>query len=279
MAKTKFFRVAVEGPTVDGRNIDRDWIDQMAANYDPKTYTARINIEHIAGFTPDPPFNAYGDVVALRATDVELQIDGKPKKLRALEAQFDVNDQAIDVNKKDQKVFTSCEVAPNFAGSGKAGLVGMAMTDTPASLGTERLQFSAKIHGTALSAAHETTIEFEQPAPAPGQDSDVTSLAKGIAAFFTNFGKTKEEPEQPVPPPPPAPANDNLAAFAAEVGKMAGVVEQLSGKFDGFGTRLDAAEQAHTDLAAKLEAAPSGTQAKRTLSTGGDGSGRIKTDC
>lgn len=23
MAKTKFFRVAVEGPTVDGRNIDR----------------------------------------------------------------------------------------------------------------------------------------------------------------------------------------------------------------------------------------------------------------
>lgn len=271
MAKTKFFRVAVEGPTVDGRVIERAWIDQMAKNYDPKTYTARINIEHIPGLSPEPPFNAYGDVVALRAVDVELTISGKVQKLRALEAQFEVNDNAIDVNKKGQKVFTSVEVAPNFATTNEAGLVGMAMTDTPASLGTERLQFSAKVHGTALSAAHETMLEFEQPATPPAQDSDVTSLARGIAAFFTNFGKAKEEPAQPAPPPPPAPANDNLAAFAAEVGKMAGVVEQLSGKFDGFGTRLDAAEKAHADLTAKLEGTEAGGQAKRPPATGGDG--------
>ncbi|WP_294192715.1 GPO family capsid scaffolding protein, partial [uncultured Sphingomonas sp.] len=30
MAKTRFFRIAVEGGTTDGRVIERDWIDQMA---------------------------------------------------------------------------------------------------------------------------------------------------------------------------------------------------------------------------------------------------------
>jgi hypothetical protein len=70
-----------------------------------------------------------------------------------------------------------------------------------------------------------------------------------------------------------------MAAFATEVGKMAGLLEKLSGKLDGFDARLVAAEKAHTELAAKLENTPSSTQTKRTLSTGGDGSGRIKTDC
>jgi len=49
MAKTNFFRVAVEGATVDGRVIERAWLEEMAASYAPATYTARINCEHIAG--------------------------------------------------------------------------------------------------------------------------------------------------------------------------------------------------------------------------------------
>ncbi|MEN1564821.1 GPO family capsid scaffolding protein, partial [Pseudomonas aeruginosa] len=45
--RSKWFRIAVEGATTDGRNIERDWIEQMAAQYDPNTYGARINCEHI----------------------------------------------------------------------------------------------------------------------------------------------------------------------------------------------------------------------------------------
>ncbi|MBV8972708.1 MAG: GPO family capsid scaffolding protein, partial [Sphingomonadaceae bacterium] len=46
---SKFFRVAVEGGTSDGRVISRDWIEQMAATYNPATYGARISCEHIKG--------------------------------------------------------------------------------------------------------------------------------------------------------------------------------------------------------------------------------------
>jgi hypothetical protein len=273
--KTKFFRVAVEGPTVDGRVIEGAWIDQMASSYNPTTYTARINLEHIPGFSPEPPFNAYGDVIAVRAVDVELPIDGKPKKLRALEAQFEVNDQAVKVNAADQKVFTSVEIAPNIAATGKAGLVGLAMTDTPASLGTERLAFSAKVHGTALSAAHETTLSFEAPA-APALDSEVTTLAKGIADFFKNLGKGQEQTPapSPAPTPTPSPANDNMAAALEQMGKMATAIEKLSTSVDGFGPRLGAMETGHAELKEKLGGADGGAP-RRSFSTGGGGTGAL----
>ena len=48
MAKqSQFFRVAKAGATTDGRKISPEWIEQMAKNYNPKTYQARISIEHI----------------------------------------------------------------------------------------------------------------------------------------------------------------------------------------------------------------------------------------
>lgn len=44
--QSKWFVVATEGATTDGRTINRTWIEQMAKNYNPKTYGARINLEH-----------------------------------------------------------------------------------------------------------------------------------------------------------------------------------------------------------------------------------------
>jgi hypothetical protein len=43
-----------------------------------------------------------------------------------------------------QKVYTSMEIRPNFANSGKCYLVGLAVTDDPASLGTEYLEFCSR---------------------------------------------------------------------------------------------------------------------------------------
>ncbi|STQ46263.1 Phage capsid scaffolding protein (GPO) serine peptidase [Ewingella americana] len=34
--KAKRFRICTEGATTDGREITREWIEQMAATYDPK---------------------------------------------------------------------------------------------------------------------------------------------------------------------------------------------------------------------------------------------------
>lgn len=134
--KNPFFRIATEGATTDGRVISSTWIKQMAANYDPAKYGARINLEHIRGTLPDGPFKSYGDVLALKAET----IDGKA----ALFAQIDPTDELIELAKSRQKIYTSMEVQPNFAQTGEAYLVGLAITDSPAALGTEMLKFSAQ---------------------------------------------------------------------------------------------------------------------------------------
>lgn len=136
MSKAKRFRVATSGPTIDGREIKPEWLKQAAAAYDPDVYAARVNVEHLRGYSADGPFGAFGDVIALtaetnKAGRVELYADIEP------------NDRAIAANKAGQKVYTSIELIENFAATGEAYCVGIAMTDTPASLGTQRLTFSA----------------------------------------------------------------------------------------------------------------------------------------
>jgi len=84
MSKTKFFRVAVEGATTDGRVIERAWIQDMGGNYNPATYGARINMEHIRGFSDQPPFCAYGDILATKAEEIDIEINGAPVKRLAL---------------------------------------------------------------------------------------------------------------------------------------------------------------------------------------------------
>lgn len=79
--RSPFFRVAVEGATSDGRQIERAWIEQAAASYNPKTYGARIWMEHIRSSVADSPFKAYGDVVAVKAEEVE--INGQKRRARA----------------------------------------------------------------------------------------------------------------------------------------------------------------------------------------------------
>ena len=75
LKKTKFFRVAVSGKTVDGREITAEQIDQMASTYNPETYGARVNIEHIRGYMVDSEFKMYGDVIALKAEDITINGD------------------------------------------------------------------------------------------------------------------------------------------------------------------------------------------------------------
>ncbi|ENH7330222.1 GPO family capsid scaffolding protein [Escherichia coli] len=54
--KAKRFRIGVEGATTDGREIQREWLEQMAASYNPTVYTALINLEHIKSYLPDSTF-------------------------------------------------------------------------------------------------------------------------------------------------------------------------------------------------------------------------------
>ena len=99
MAKTKFFRVAVEGDTIDGRKIERSWLLDAASTYNRETYAARVNMEHIRGVTADKPFKAYGDVLALKTEQVEIELAGKKEKRVALFAEIEATDELVAMNR------------------------------------------------------------------------------------------------------------------------------------------------------------------------------------
>lgn len=191
--RSKFFRIGVEGATTDGRKIERSWLEEMAASYNRDTYGARINIEHIKGLSPDSQFGAYGDVVALKGE--ETQINGETKY--ALFAQLEPNDAMLALNKKGQKIYTSMEIQPKFADTGKAYLVGLALTDSPASLGTEALEFSAQ-HGTLTSRKQDKDNLFTAAEPAELEFEEVTEQTDDkTAGLFSRvaaaLGKFKEK--------------------------------------------------------------------------------------
>ncbi|HAZ7437786.1 TPA: GPO family capsid scaffolding protein, partial [Escherichia coli] len=140
MAKkaSKFFRIGVEGDTCDGRVISAQDIQEMAETFDPRVYGCRINLEHLRGILPDGIFKRYGDVIELKAEKIDD--DSALKGKWALFAKITPTDDLIAMNKAAQKVYTSMEIQPNFANTGKCYLVGLAVTDDPASLGTEYLE-------------------------------------------------------------------------------------------------------------------------------------------
>ncbi len=278
MAKSKFFRVFVEGFTAsDGRKIEAAWIDDIVATFNAETYTPRINCEHIRGYSPEPPFNSYGSVTAVRAQHDELVIDGQTKRLRALYAQIDPNEQLLAIRKKGQKMFTSLEISPDFAGTGKVGMVGLAVTDNPASLGTEALNFSAfkpmfdarKQHPDNLfSEAIEANFELE--AADAGGIAD--AIRNGFASVATMF--TKQDNKEPVTPP--VAANDNpfdVAAFTAAIG------DQVTAAVKPFNDAVAALQADHAALKAQLETTEDPQTFRRQPATGGGGNAAHLTDC
>ncbi len=192
--KAKRFRIGVEGATTDGREIQREWLEQMAASYNPAVYTAQINLEHIKGYSPDGTFKRYGHVTGLTAEEIT---EGPLKGKMALYAEINPSPDLISLIKQWQKQFTSMEVSPKFADTGKAYLVGLAATDDPASLGTEMLTFSASAAHNPLAnrkqspenlftAAEETLIELEET-----QDEKPSLFAR-VTALFTKKEQTDD---------------------------------------------------------------------------------------
>lgn len=272
MAKSKFFRCFVAGSTIsDGRVITPEMIDQIVETFNAETYTPRINVEHIKGYSPEPPFNGYGDVIAVKAQTDDITIDGKVEKRKALYAQVEGNAQLIKLAKADQKPFPSVELTPSYAGIEKVGLVGLAFTDSPASIATQKLQFSRSAPGTFH--AHGTdAVEFGFEASA----SDPGKVENAIAGFFSALtAKFKGSEPEPAPEPPvKEPANDNnLAAFATAMGET--VAKSIAAALEPVTQAQAAIQTEFADIKAKLEKTPDGSFS-RPPAGGGTG---ILTDC
>lgn len=281
MAKTRFFRIAVEGGTTDGRVIERAWIEQMAAGYNRATYTASINCEHLRGYSPEPPFNSYGVVDALKTEEIEIEVAGKKEKRLALLASLEPNDQLLAINRQRQKLFTSCEITPNMGGSGKAGLVGLAVTDNPASLGTEMLEFAAgkgdanpfaprkQDKANLFTAALEADIAIDEPQP-EGKGI-VAAITAGFAAVAAQFSTKPVEPEPPKEEPKPTPANDNFAQAITALGTT------IAAAIKPIADSQVAAEERFKSIEDKLATTEAPNSFQRKAATGGNGA--VLTDC
>ena len=272
--KSKFFRAFVEGQTIsDGRKIEAGWIDQIVETFNTETYTPRINIEHIKGYSPEAPFNAYGSVAAVKAQTDDITIAGKTEKRRALYCQVDDNGQLAGLVEKGQKPFPSVELTDSYAGTGKIGLIGLAFTDSPASIATQALQFSRSAPGTVFSdPANAVEIEFD------AKVADETSIGAAIKAGFASVAAMFKPTEEPKPKDEPkTPANDNnLAAFATAMG------DQVATAIAAAIAPQAAAIAAFNDRFGALEVKLNGTEAPgfgRKPATGETGAGAFATDC
>lgn len=277
---SKFFRVATEGATTDGRAITAAQIDQMAKNYNPLKYSARIWLEHFRSLLPDSPFKAYGDVLALKAETV----DGK----RVLLAQISPTPELVAMNQARQKLFSSIEMAPDFAGTGEAYMMGLAVTDSPASLGTEMMEFSAKAEKSPLAerkqnpanlftATSEVSLEFSEEEVASTEQSesfmdkikellgtgsdkqrkDFNAALEPLRGAITAIAESQRDLLDQFSKLQPAPAQDNTQ------------VTELSAKFDEHLVKFN-------ELLEKLSATPGSQGTQRPPASGGD---TAKTDC
>lgn len=246
--------IGVSGDTVDGRQISADDLKQMAESYDPAVYGARINLEHCY-FTFPGWAGGYGDVLELKAEPWH-----KDESKTALLARLSVLPNLQELWDGGEKIYTSMEIASDFAKSGRAYLVGLAITDSPASLGTTA-NFSVAAaqadKGKTFTPYHLTetnerrtimTIAADKSAAAA--DKPLTAeAAEGIfSRLLAKFTKAEEKPaDDNSGAPEEAPAADKKedggkpekdeqndgGKYAAQLAQAAELLEKFAEKIDG----------------------------------------------
>lgn len=257
---SKFFRVAVEGDTVDGRALTKRDITDMGSTYDPKLYGARIWVEHFRSILPDSPFRAYGDVTETKSEVITEE--GALKGKMALYARIKPLPELLELNKQGQKIYSSVEIHPKFAQTKGAYLMGLAVTDSPASVGTEILKFSAQKQQSEhllFTSEEPLTLEFEE------MEAEKPSLFTKVKEMFAKKNRSDDQ---------------QFADVHKAVEEIAGEVVDQAKKLDGFAaktdvddlqTKLDQQIKDFNALEAKLDKTEKPNNYKRDKATGADG--------
>lgn len=210
--RTGWVCIATEGKAVDGRDITRDWLTDMAETYDPTYYTAVIWPEH-------DRWSSYGTVQALKTEEV----DGKLKLFAILCPNRDL----IYYNQNGQYQFCSIEPFENFADLGRTYLLGLGVTDEPASTGTTHLKFSNSNKGQAVGTSEPLDLSmFKLPKH---------ERADGLIAKFFSF--LASHGEQAPTTPPSQPEDEEMTKEQFDL--LLGAVNGLGTKIEGFSTKLE----------------------------------------
>lgn len=215
--------IATEGNTVDGRKITESWINDMAAQYSKEEYTAMIWPEHYRSHWMPFEGKNWGIVEALKA-------EKKGGKLR-LFAKLTPNQLLMDANKEGQKLFTSIEANPDYKGEGRCYLMGLAVTDSPASTGTTQLKFSRR-------QGEETAMECDEL-----EELDLNQCFTRSERFFSvckSFFLAGDQPEETTQPQPEDEKPMNQEQFnqvMSAIGTISEKQGELEEKLNAFSTQ------------------------------------------
>lgn len=210
--KTDFICIATSGYTVDGRQITAQELHEMADSYDPEYYTANLWPEHRRWFN-------MGQVVEVKAEENE-------KGETELFAVIAPNQELIEQNREGQYLFTSIEIAPNFRNSGKAYLSGLGVTDSPASVGTTKLNFfNTKQKDSVFSDFIKVDFSIKEDIE---EDKALRTLANAFRKLFSHSAQTAEEKTNPE-------NNNNKEDYSMDQKQ----VDQIVAAVNGLGAKID----------------------------------------
>ncbi len=221
MAKliSDFFCVAMSGKTIDGREISPEWLLQAAKEYNPELYASRIWFEHIRWF------GAFGDIVAVKTEKAD---DGVIKIYNRISP----SPELINMKRNGQALYSSIEIIPKLERTGKAYQIGLGVTDSPASFGTDRMEFSAN------SARHlEKDSLFTASLEVPDLDFQTERTLFDFGRLFGRKPAASDTTETDPPPTdePPIEVTDmtpeeykaaRAEVFKAEKAEMAELLSQ-----------------------------------------------------
>ncbi|WP_438461964.1 GPO family capsid scaffolding protein [Marinomonas sp. PE14-40] len=227
-AKSGWFKVATAGPTIDGRIIEEQWLFDIVETYDLEEYIANIFPDHYSWL------GNHGQVL-------EVKKEKDKKKRWCLFARVKPNRLLLNLNKAGQKLFTSIRVEPDFATTGKAYLSHLAITDTPASLGTSQLEFSKE-----ENQKFSHVFGMEEPIELTFDDSDeLDNLAKevvkneGLSDRLKRMFSKQNSQEQDDEPMSKA-DRERLEKLEGQIGEFSTRLENLvEGQINEFKTQLN----------------------------------------
>ena len=166
--KTGWLAIATSGSVVagstDGRKVEKEWLDDMAGNYNTQVHTAKLWPDHRRYWN-------FGKVLALK---VQPSTIPELKGEITLFAIIAPNNNMIRANVEGEYTFPSIEVGEDFHGTGKFYLRGLGLTDEPASVGVQEVKFSEKgaedktaflVPGHELAFSETTLTAIEEAAP------------------------------------------------------------------------------------------------------------------
>ncbi|MBP3140125.1 GPO family capsid scaffolding protein [Aliivibrio fischeri] len=217
MSKQSGWKIAAtEGATIDGRTITKQWIEDMADQYSMAEYGALIWPEHSRSRWDKFEGKNWGTVD-------EVKSEKRAGKYRLL-VKVTPNKYLLAANADGQKLFMSIEPDPDYCGSGRCYLMGLAVTDSPASTGTTLLKFSKK-NGEENSHEYSQLEELDLSDVLNVDHSLIASAFSTIANFFSSGGQLptiKQQTSEPEEDEEPM----NSEQFSQMMGKLEKIEEK-----------------------------------------------------